>query len=294
MAIAGSVVSVGGEPTFKFVLGDREEELGYVLELVKEVKVKCSLCPLVCSIVEFEVHKTECDGVVVECGGKQLGCEFSGPRRDLASHEKDCERYKLAPLFFHLTSRISELETKTKELEDANKTLLESSSIRPQISALEMKLSNKFTNRIDGLESTITTFLRSSTMGISYVEFPFPETSSEKDVEIYHGFYKMKVRFGISKGKDSLSVDIGFVRGPFDDMVPEFPFEGKVIFSLLSPKMQPVLSQDWINSEKEYDKEICSSFTTTLWGWENIARMDFVEKFLDGKKMWFSIEVQRK
>ena len=70
MATAGSVV--GGEPTFTFILGDREEEIGYVLELVKEVKVKCSLYQLVCSIVEFEVHKTECDGVVVE--GEGFGC----------------------------------------------------------------------------------------------------------------------------------------------------------------------------------------------------------------------------
>ena len=84
--------------------------LKILLNILGKVKVECSLCPLVCSMAEFETHKKTCDGVVVECEGKQLGCEYSGPKRDLSSHKKECERFKMGPIFAHLTNQIQELK----------------------------------------------------------------------------------------------------------------------------------------------------------------------------------------
>ena len=142
----------------------------FVLRMLGKVKVKCILCSIVCPISEFEIHKKECTAVRVECGGKHLGCGYSGQQTDLPFHEKDCPLFKLSPLLTNLTNRIESLETKSETLELANNALRETSSKQTnQIAALEKKsqelqlanntlreTSSKQTNQITALKKKNT------------------------------------------------------------------------------------------------------------------------------------------
>ena len=229
-----------------------------MLNILGKVKVECSLCPFVCSISEFETHKKTCEGVVVECGGKQLGCEYSGPRRDLPSHEKDCERFKLCPVFDHLTDQISEQKKEIEELKKTNRAMIHFA-------------------------------------GISYVEFPLPGTTEdEKSVRLLSGFYKVRMDFGIADGGEDISVYFRFEEGPFDDMFPKFPFEGKVILSLLSPAHQPIETVSMDSESKGFRKFASKLPSSYGRGWEKLEKLEVVKRKLDGNKLWFSVKIERK
>ena len=282
----------------------------FVLRILGKVKVKCELCSIVCPISEFETHKKECPKMVVECGGKHLGCGYSSQRTDLPSHEKDCPLFKLSPLLTNLTNRIESLETKSETLELANNALRETSSKQTnQIAALELakgaletktkklqaenemlrKNSAKDFNQIQELKKT-------PFAGISYVEFPLPRTSKEeKSVRLFSGFYKVRIDFGIADGGEDISVYFYFEEGPFDDMFPKFPFEGKVIVSLLSPAHQPIKTGTLDSECSEGFKECASKFPSSYGrGWHKLEKLEVVKRKLDGNKLWFSVKIERK
>ena len=276
----------------------------FVLNILGKVKVECSFCSSVCAISEFEFHKKECEGVVDVCCGKRLGCEYSSQKKDLPSHEKECERAKMAPIFTNLTNRIESLEKKSKEQQTTNKRLRDSLSDQTdEITSLRKR--NKT------LEETNTTIWKMGGIpnGVSYVEFPLPSDAT-KEVELFHGFYKLCAKFSCSEN-GRVSVFVTFVEGPFDEMFPEFPFHGKVIVSILSPKLNPFRSLTLdsgpspklepvksftLDSEKSLEvKEFMSMLPSKHGrGWNKRLSLDWVEKHLDGDKLWFSVKVERK
>ena len=111
-------------------------------------------------------------------------------------------------------------------------------------------------------------------------------------MELFSGFYRFRVSFADNGGH--LSVFLCFVRGRFDDLFPKFPFEGKVIFTLLSSTQNLTISS-LIDTTNLHEQEFGHSFPSKHGrGWREFLTRDKIHLFLDGRKMWFSVKVERK
>ena len=111
---------------------------------------------------------------------------------------------------------------------------------------------------------------------------------------MFSGYYKVRIDFGIADGGEDISVYFRFEEGPFDDMFPKFPFEGKVILSLLSPAHQPIKTGS-MDSESEGFRKFASKFPSSSgWGWKKFEKLEVVKRKLDGNKLWFSVKIERK
>ena len=251
--------NVGKEPTFKFVEDELNEDLcSNFLALSQTLRVQCSMCPTICSLSSFQDHKKVCDGVVCECGGKLLGCEFSCPRRDLPSHEKECQRFVLSPAIASLNEQMAMFQ---RSMENINRGVM-------------------------------VTLQKSPFSGVESVKFPLPDKTPTKLKQFFDGYYRLGAEVWRSEDRDYVSFQIRFLEGPFDDMNARFPFKGKVTVSLLSPTLKAIRSLTLDTANVGF-QEFCSRCPSKGgWGWQKFASLEIVEKYLDGNKMWFSVNVE--
>ena len=185
-------------------------------------KMFCQVCM---TSAEFETHKKTCDSVVLAC--EEVGCPFSAPRKDVASHEITCKSARLLPIFDPLVQRISNLEKESQALQSLLK--------------------------IDGLRSET---------GVSFVNFPLPANGAR--VSLFSGFRKLEVE--LATKENWVSFRIGFRRGPFSKIFPS-SFNGLAILSLLSPNLEPFRVRTLDTTKNERFKVFSTTLSGTHgWG----------------------------
>ena len=95
----------------------------FVLNMLGKVQVRCRLCEEVCAISDFENHQKRCEGVVVDCPGKDLGCLFLAKKKNMDVHVLKCEKAKIFPVLGGFLDRFKALEGRVEELEKQNERL---------------------------------------------------------------------------------------------------------------------------------------------------------------------------
>jgi len=119
--------------------------IGYIMNILYEIKVKCmgceiimtrketighecrKKCPADCGKFilanEMEVHKNICINRIVTCKATDYGCSWSGKFNQKVSHQENCEYVKAMPIMDdYLATKLTQLNLEMIDLSEYNAT----------------------------------------------------------------------------------------------------------------------------------------------------------------------------
>jgi hypothetical protein len=79
----------------------------------------CNACGEKVSAKEMKAHMEMCPEAFVDCPANKLKNHWSGHRKDLQQHQKECQIFNLLPLFEDLYQKIETLQARVVTLENS-------------------------------------------------------------------------------------------------------------------------------------------------------------------------------
>lgn len=234
------------------------------------VQIRCDDCGSQIQRRNKESHDSSCPNKRVRCRGFTFGCSFLSIRSEVIAHEHHCDSCRLAPI----------LDREKEKMED---------SMRRQVSLLSQEMERRIEEmrkdwdiqrhqlfeKVDQLSRDLNRLVpQIGTGNVSLLSLR--RRPNIPDIQtVQCGVHAVRVQFTYLSSLSSLSFQLMFCGGPFDDVLPLFPFCGSVRIILRHP------SDPSLNIEGELDTDDDEEFAalvvslhhnpSDLHGWEDFA-----------------------
>ena len=95
-----------------------------VINMLDQFLVQCNYCDRInISRGDVVIHLQQCDNFIIPCSEADLGCSWTGQRKDMTDHLKTCVHHQIHPLIQQLYAELERLQVQVKDLQAQHQRL---------------------------------------------------------------------------------------------------------------------------------------------------------------------------